>query len=74
MNRLEILQKVYGDFVWSESALNHLMAVMEETVRECINQTLDIQLVGIHSEDYEQGVWEGIQMCQNQIKRHFNIK
>lgn len=74
MNRLEILQKVYGDRELSESALNRLMAVMEETVRECVNQTSDIQLIGVHSEDYEQGVWEGIQMCQNQIRRHFNIK
>ena len=46
----------------------------ELIVRECADLRTEIELVGLHSEDYEQGVWEGIQMYQNQIKRHFNIK
>ena len=35
MNRLEILKEVYGECEWSESALMHLMKVIELTVREC---------------------------------------
>ena len=73
MNRLGILKKVYGECEWSESALTHLMKVMELTAKECVNLTHDIELVGLHSEDYEQGVWEGIQMCQNRIKEHFKL-
>ena len=46
----------------------------ELIVRECVDLRTEIELVGLHSEDYEQGVWEGIQIYQNQIKRHFNIK
>lgn len=37
MNRLQILEEVYGETVWSESALTHLIEVMKK-VRE---QTLD---------------------------------
>lgn len=37
MNRLQILEEVYGEVVWSESALTHLTEVMKK-VRE---QTLD---------------------------------
>jgi hypothetical protein len=43
-------------------------------IQECMFVSKDIELVGIHSEDYEQGVWEGIQMYHNQLQRHFNIK
>ena len=46
----------------------------ELIVRECADLRTEIELVGLHSDDYEQGVWEGIRMYQNQIKRHFNIK
>lgn len=74
MNRLEILKEVYGECEWSESALTHLMKVMELTAKECMSVSKDIELVGVHSEDYEQGVWEGIQMYQNAIKRQFGVK
>jgi hypothetical protein len=43
----------------------------ELIVQECANLREDIELVGLPSEDYEQGFWDGLQMYQNQIKRHF---
>jgi hypothetical protein len=38
MNRLEILKEVYGECEWSESALTHLIKVMELTAKECIDK------------------------------------
>lgn len=46
----------------------------ELIVRECVNLRTEIELKGLHSEDYEQGVWEGLQMYENQIKRHFGVE
>lgn len=46
----------------------------ELIVQECINLRTKIELVGLYSEDYEQGVWEGLQMYENQIKRHFGVE
>jgi len=72
MNRLDILQKVYGaEYILSESERERLMLVIEETVRECINLTSDIELSGLYTEEYEQGLWDGIHMCRKQIKNHF---
>lgn len=46
MNRLQILEEVYGEVVWSESALTHLIEVMKK-VRE---QTLDEVYCAIEDE------------------------
>lgn len=46
----------------------------EAIVQECIGLRKEIELVGLHSDDYEQGVWEGLQMYQNAIEKHFGIQ
>ena len=51
----------------------YLKKFAELIVRECVSLRAQVELIGLHSEDYEQGVWEGLQMYQNRIKEHFNL-
>lgn len=42
MNRLEILEEVYGECVWSETALSHLMTVMQKVRSETLEEVFQI--------------------------------
>jgi hypothetical protein len=56
---------------WAGMYNSSLPKFAELIVRECANLETEIELVGLPSEDYEQGFWDGLQMYQNQIKQHF---
>ena len=65
---------VRGHYDETGSTPMELQKFAELIVKECADLRTEIELVGLHSEDCDQGVWEGLQMYQNQIRRHFNIK
>ena len=46
----------------------------ELIINECANLHKEVKLVGLHSENYEQGIWEGLQLYSNQIKKHFGVE
>jgi hypothetical protein len=43
-------------------------------VAECIALREKIEIVGINSEEYEQGIWDGLKLYQDHIKRHFGVE
>ena len=46
----------------------------EMLINECVNLREEVELVGVHSIDYEEGIWAGLQLYQDQIKKHFTIE
>lgn len=77
MNRLEILKEVYGECEWSESALTHLMKVMELTVRECIDKIETYRIPVGNSAAGElacEWTYEALEKIRDDIKEHFGVE
>lgn len=77
MNRLEILKEVYGDCEWSESALAHLMKVMDLTVRECIDKIETYRIPVGNSAAGElacEWTYDALKEIRDDIKEHFGVE
>jgi plasmid maintenance system antidote protein VapI len=65
MNKLEILQEVYGkDYVFTETELSRLLKVTELIVRECVEQSLKVS-----HRNNDMG-----SIIANMIKQHFGVE
>ena len=76
MNRLEILKEVYGECEWSESALTHLMKVMDLTVRECIDKIETYRIPVGNSAAGElacEWTYDALKEIRDDIKEHFGV-
>lgn len=77
MNRLEILKEVYGECEWSESALTHLMKVMELTAKECINKIETYRIPVGNSAAGElacEWTYDALKEIRDDIKEHFGVE
>ena len=77
MNRLEILKEVYGECEWSESALTHLMKVMELTAKECINKIEAYRIPVGNSAAGElacEWTYDALESIRDDIKEHFGVE
>ena len=77
MNRLEILKEVYGECEWSESALTHLMKVMDLTVRECIDKIETYRIPVGNSAAGElacEWTYDALKEIRDDIKEHFGVE
>ena len=77
MNRMEIFKEVYGDCEWSESALTHLMKVVDLTVRECIDKIETYRIpVGNSAAGELACEWthDALEKIRDDIKEHFGVE
>lgn len=77
MNRLEILKEVYGDCEWSESALTHLIKVMELTAKECIDKIETYRIPVGNSRSGElacEWTYNALKEIRDDIKETFGVK
>lgn len=77
MNRLEILKEVYGECEWSESALTHLMKVMDLTVKECIDKIETYRIPVGNSAAGElacEWTYDALESIRDDIKEHFGVE
>ena len=77
MNRLEILKEVYGECEWSESALTHLIKVMELTAKECIDkiETYRIPIGNSRSGELAcEWTYNALKEIRDDIKKTFGVK
>ena len=69
MNRLEIIQEVYGkDRVFSETELSRLIQVVESTIHECVKVVNSRYMGDNNREDME------VRRCVEDLKKHFGVK
>ena len=77
MNRLEILREVYGECEWSESALTHLIKVMELTAKECIDKIETYRIPVGNSRSGElacEWTYNALKEIRDDIKETFGVK
>ena len=77
MNRLEILKEVYGECEWSESALIHLIKVMELTAKECIDKIETYRIPVGNSRSGElacEWTYNALKEIRDDIKETFGVK
>lgn len=77
MNRLEILKEVYGECEWSESALTHLIKVMELTAKECIDKIETYRIPVGNSRSGElacEWTYNALKEIRDDIKGTFGVK
>lgn len=77
MNRLEILKEVYGECEWSESALTHLIKVMELTAKECIDKIETYRIPVGNSRSGElacEWTYNALKEIRDDIKKTFGVK
>ena len=77
MNRLEILKEVYGECEWSESALTHLMKVMDLAVKECIDKIETYRIPVGNSSSGElacEWTYDALKEIRDEIKEHFGVE
>lgn len=77
MNRLEILKEVYGECEWSESALTHLMKVMDLTVKECIDKIETYRIPVGNSAAGElacEWTYDALESIRDDIKERFGVE
>jgi hypothetical protein len=77
MNRLEILKEVYGECEWSESAMTHLMKVIDLTVRECIDKIETYRIPVGNSAAGElacEWTYDALKEIRDDIKEHFGVE
>lgn len=77
MNRLEILKEVYGECEWSESALTHLIKVMELTAKECIDKIETYRIPVGNSRSGElacEWTYNALKEIRDDIKETFRVK
>jgi len=77
MNRLEILKEVYGECEWTESALTHLIKVMELTAKECIDKIETYRIPVGNSRSGElacEWTYNALKEIRDDIKETFGVK
>ena len=81
----EKLQKLIGDSLdyavpetWIYLDQTQLVRFAEKLsemiIKDCINLKETVKVTGTHSNEYEQGVWDGIQLFADEIKKTFGVK
>ena len=69
MNRLEIIQEVYGkDYVFTETELSLLYQVADLTIHECVKVVNSRYMGDNNREDME------VRRCVEDLKKHFGVK
>lgn len=52
---------------------NNMNTEIDNIVRQCIEIRKQVELKGIHSDEYEQGFWDALQAYEDHIKSYFGI-